>query len=190
MSEKLSRGGRLQITIIALVFFGPLLFATWMYMSGNLRPTATTNHGNLLQPVVNLRETLAAEAFSQLPEGRWRLIYVNLADCDADCEAALIRLRQVRLMLGSEIDRVRRVFLHGSILPDKVLLDNKHAGLTSISSTGLAEVLEDNRPPDVSAGGIYLVDPLDNVMMYFSPQVIPGDMVDDLKHLLELSRIG
>ncbi|MGI9204997.1 MAG: hypothetical protein ACR2Q3_13365, partial [Woeseiaceae bacterium] len=63
-------------------------------------------------------------------------------------------------------------------------------GLITISDKGLAELLSARRPRDVPDGGIYLIDPLDNLIMYFSPAIEPGDMVDDLKHLLELSRIG
>ena len=188
MSEQLSRGGRLQISIIALVFFGPLIVATWMYMSGQFQPTARTNHGVLLSPVISLADD--ADVANHTPDGDWRLIYVETGSCRAECKEALIRLRQVRLMLGSEMDRVSRVFLHGSAPPDKVALNSEHPGLITLSSNRLARVLTDSRPTDTSAGGIYLVDPLDNLMMYFAPDVIPGDLVDDLKHLLELSRIG
>ena len=37
-------GGRLQLAIIAFVFFGPLILATWMYMTGRFTPVQTTNH--------------------------------------------------------------------------------------------------------------------------------------------------
>jgi hypothetical protein len=43
---------------------------------------------------------------------------------------------------------------------------------------------------DLPAGGYYLVDPLGNLVMYFRPDLDPSDMVDDIKHLLRLSRIG
>lgn len=93
-------------------------------------------------------------------------------------------------MLGKEGDRIARLFLHGSPTPARVLNDDLNAGLITISDNGLAEVLENSRPDRVPAGGIYLVDPLDNLIMYFSPDIEPGDMADDLKHFLTLSRIG
>ena len=88
------------------------------------------------------------------------------------------------------MDRVGRIFLHGESRPDKVFLDDQHRGLITIIDTGLGNLLDERRPTKLPPGGIYLVDPLDNLIMYFSPAVVPGDMVDDLKHLLRLSRIG
>jgi len=190
VTEQLNRGGQLQISIIALVFFGPLILATWMYMTGQLTPSGNTNHGALLEPVVNLAEALPESPLLAQTDAPWRLVYMNEGLCDAACSEALHRLRQTRLMLGNDMDRVGRIFLHGESSPDKVLLDDQHRGLITISDKGLAELLEARRPKTQAPGGIYLVDPLDNLIMYFSPEIDPGDMVDDLKHLLELSRIG
>lgn len=191
MTQQLNSGGRLQIAIIALVFFGPMIFATWMYLTGQFQPAGSTNHGEILDPVISLRETLPGSApVLAATASRWRLIYVNEAVCDEPCHDALYRLRQVRLMLGNDMDRLARIFLHGESLPDKVFLDEQHRGLITISDKGLGSLLEEGRPKSLPPGGIYLVDPLDNLIMYFSPEIVPGDMVDDLKHLLELSRIG
>jgi len=190
VTERLSRGGRLQISIIALVFFGPLILATYMYMSGQLQPAGSTNNGELLDPIVNIEESLPGSPILTTMDTPWRLVYANEGGCDAACRDALHRLRQIRLMLGNDMDRVGRIFLHGESLPDKVFLDDQHPGLITISDKGLGKLLEERRPKELPPGGIYLVDPLNNLIMYFSPEVIPGDMADDLKHLLELSRVG
>jgi len=190
VTENLSKGGRLQIGIIALVFFGPLLFATWMYTTGRLQPDTRINHGELLEPIVNLAEALPELTIPETAGGPWRLIYMHTAECGPDCRDALYRQRQIRLMLAAEKDRITRVFLHGTAAPDKVFLEDQHAGLITISDKGLAELLAERRPQGVPEGGIFLIDPLDNLIMYFSPAIEPGDMADDLKHLLELSRIG
>ena len=190
MTRQLSKGPRLQISIIALVFFGPLLLATWMYTTGRLLPAGSTNHGELLDPVINLEEALPDSRILDEANGLWRLIYANVSDCDESCREELHRMRQIRLMLGSEMDRVGRVFLHGAASPDRVFLDNDHRGLITMSDKGLVELLKERRPERVPEGGIYLVDPLDNLVMYFSPDIDPGDVTADLEHLLELSRIG
>lgn len=190
MTEPASKGARLQISVIALVFFGPLIVATWMYSTGSLQPAVGTNHGTILEPIANLKELLPNSALPPRSVGPWRLLYVNSGECDVVCRDALLRLRQIRLMLGSEMDRVARVFLHGDPAPDKVFLKDQHAGLITISDKDLAELLQNHRPNGTSSGGIYLIDPLDNLIMFFSPDIDPGDMADDLKHLLDLSRIG
>jgi len=99
-------------------------------------------------------------------------------------------LRQSRLMLGKEMDRLVRVFLHGDTAPDTVLLAGEHVGLIPLQDSRLYDVLENKKPAELEAGGYYLVDPLGNLVLYFHPDIDPSAMVEDIKHLLELSRIG
>jgi hypothetical protein len=93
-------------------------------------------------------------------------------------------------MLGKEMDRLKRVFLHGESRPDTVFLADEHAGLVILRDENLSELLVDKKPVALSAGGYFLVDPLGNLVMYFAPDINPGDMVADIKRLLKLSRIG
>lgn len=191
VTQQANKRSRLYLGFIVLAFFGPLIVATLMYTTGRLQPTGSTNHGTLIDPVINLREFLPSSAIIlNTTDARWRLLYVNETRCDETCHNALHRMRQIRLMLGKNIDRVGRVFLHGELPPDAVNLVEQHRGLIKISDKDLGKLLHRSRPKDLAAGGIYLVDPLDNLMMYFSPDTVPGDMADDLKHLLRWSRIG
>ncbi|MDH4110419.1 MAG: hypothetical protein OEW35_19220 [Gammaproteobacteria bacterium] len=181
--------------LIVLLFVGPLIAAAWLYYAGQAwQPTGRSNHGLLLQPVVALNEHPGIAPLNSLTgnasDGHWVLIYANRNSCGPDCEAALYRLRQARLMLGNDMNRVIRVFLHGAAAPDRVLLEESHPGLITINDAGLGELLDDRRPAGAAAGGLYLVDPLGNLVMYFPAELDPRQMVDDIEHLLELSRIG
>ena len=188
--ESKPSGARLPIAIIALVFFGPLIAATWMYFSGALTPSGRSNYGVLLEPVVNIRDIMPETSLLSLADGQWMLLYANEAECGEPCREGLYRHRQVRLMLGRERQRVVRVFLHGDSPPDTVFLQGEHPGLKTTSDNDLARLLERKRPQDALPGGIYLVDPLFNLVMYFPPDLDPRELVDDVEHLLELSRIG
>jgi len=181
--------GRLQFLLIAAIFFGPLLFAAWLYYSGDaLQPESRANHGALLEPIVNL---LDAVPESRVHEDRaWRLLYAEDGECGETCRKALYTQRQTRLMLGKEMDRVERVFLHGEQAPDNLLGAEEHQGLKSLHDPALRAVLDDKRPDSLPAGGFYLIDPHANLVLYFSPDIEPRDMVDDIKRLLKLSRIG
>ena len=117
-------------------------------------------------------------------------MYAEDGDCDESCQKSLYTLRQSRLMLGKEMDRLERVFLHGAERPDTLLDAEEHRGLVALHDTALQAVLEEKRPESLPAGGIYLIDPHGNLVLYFSPDVEPRDMVDDIKRLLKLSRIG
>ena len=183
--------GRLQLVLIALVFFGPLILAAWMYFFGpGLPPEGRTNHGALLEPIVSVSERLPDSALNAHNDGYWLLVYENSGPCDEACEFALYTLRQSRLMLGREMDRLKRVFLHGESAPDKVLLAEQHAGLITLEDSSLSALLQNKKPGELAAGGYFLIDPLGNLVMYFRPDIDPSDMVEDIERLLEHSRIG
>lgn len=190
-----SSRGRPQMLLIAAVFLGPLLAAAWMYYGESFVPVHTTNSGALLQPIVNLPAELPTSPVHAQSAGQWLMLYVNEGNCGDACELELIRLRQMRLMLGKEMDRVGRVFLHGDFLhadgaPDTVLDGERRAGLKTMTDIGLASLLERKRPESLLPGGVYLIDPLGNLVMYFPPDLDPKDVVRDIKHLLKLSNIG
>ena len=185
------RSGRTQLLLVALVFLGPLAFAAWLYFAGGAwQPVGRSNHGALLEPIVNLRDALPESPLAALSEDHWLMLYRNDAECGESCRAALYRLRQARLMLGNDMDRVSRVFLHGQTPPDTLFLEAQHAGLITMTDKGLGELLHKKIPTGLEAGGIFLIDPLGNLVMYFGPDLNPSNMVDDIKHLLRLSRIG
>lgn len=191
MTTDTTRKGRVQLVLIAAVFLGPLAFATWLYFAGqNLSPAGRTNSGALLEPIVNLTEALPTSPLNEVGDGYWSLVYANPSACDESCEHSLYTLRQSRLMLGRERDRLVRVFLHGDTAPNTVLLADEHQGLVTLQDSRLNDLLEANRPEELESGGYYLVDPLGNLVLYFRPDIDPSAMVEDIKHLLELSRIG
>ena len=192
MNEERRRGGaRLQIFLVALVFALPLVAAVWLYYGENApRPAGRTNHGLLIQPVARLPDELGASPLLAAVRDHWALVYVADGACDAACRDALYRQRQVRLMLGNDMNRVRRVLLHGPEAPDTLFLETEQAGLIALEEPAARQLLKDLRPRSAEPGGLWLVDPLGNAIMYFPAGILPRDLVEDLEHLLELSRIG
>jgi len=191
MTEIRKGKGRVQLLLVAAVFIGPLALAAWLYFAGqDMTPESRTNSGALLEPIVNIGELLPESPLLPSGDGRWVLLYANEGPCDEACEFSLYTLRQSRLMLGKEMDRLLRVFLHGDTAPDTVLLAEEHAGLITLHDGDLKDLLENKKPANLEPGGYYLVDPLGNLVLYFHPDIDPSAMVEDIKHLLELSRIG
>lgn len=187
MSTKNS--GKLILALIALAFFGPMAIAVYMYYSGQ-DVELGANNGALLEPIVNLIDTLPGSEIAEAAPGTWRLVYANEGSCDDACRDALYTTRQSRKMLGREMDRVERIFLHGDSAPDTLFIEQEHAGLITFKDGDLARVLENKRPDALPAGGFYLVDPLGNLVLYFEPGMNPKDMVGDIKRLLKISQIG
>lgn len=185
------RSGRSQLLLVALVFLLPLAAAVFLYYGGGeLRPAGRSNHGTLLSPIVNLSEQIPESALVKVVEDRWALVYAHDGPCATRCRDALYTLRQSRLMLGNEMNRVLRVFLRGPDAPDTLFLETEHRGMIVLHDPATRSIFDSARPEDNETGGYYLLDPLGNLVMYFPPGVEPRDMVDDLAHLLELSRIG
>ena len=163
MTERPRKSARLQLLLIAAVFFGPLLVAAWLYYGGYFAENlGRSNHGALLEPIINLGDELPESPLLAIRDEGWLLLYASDQACADACRDALYTIRQSRKMLGKEMDRVNRVFLHGSTAPDTVFLTAEHPGLITIEDASLSGLLDNKRPPQLPAGGYYLVDPLGN----------------------------
>lgn len=181
------RRGRLQLMLLALVFFGPLAIAIARYYGIGAPAGEAVNYGALLDPPL----TLGAKAhFDTGLRSRWTLLVKASGDCDEACSRALIDIRQVRLATGREIDRIERALL----LPAGADV----AGETLEAHPGLV-VLRQGAPPGDAvaeafaaqpADHIYIVDPIGNLILRYPLQPERKLLLGDLKKLLKLSRIG
>lgn len=201
MNDQTKRS-RTKFLLLALLFFGPVIFAWWAYyFSDGWRPVGQTEHGDLVHPALPLPAFSLpgtggqATALSDL-KGKWTLLYVDGWDCDTSCVDALYHTRQVRLALGKELDRIQRLFLvNGPCCelrelsaehPDLRIawLDGPDAGLVAgaLPTYGATEPLQ--------AGRVYVIDPLGNLVMSYAPGFEPKGLLSDMKKLLKLSHIG
>lgn len=191
MSDARPRSGRLQLFLIAAAFIGPLIAAIWLYSAGDsVQPDGRANNGALLEPIINIRDALPASPLHAEQSGRWLLVFSGQGDCGAGCESGLYTIRQLHLMLGRESQRVARIFLHAESPADTVVLADQHEGLITIEDSSLSVLLDSKKPDELAAGGYYLIDPQSNLVMYFQPELEPRVIVEDIKRLLKLSRIG
>ena len=153
--------------LICLVFIVPMLAAFIMYYSGFLRPVNTVNQGQLIE-----RQTLGQwqlqfndQAWQQSTQ--WQILHTLPAQCKSvDCENWRSSLPSVIKLLGKDSDRV-------------VLFQ---VGMQS-------SMLQTAKIPTL-AEGVWLVDPLGNLVMRYSPDLEPKQLLQDLKKLLKLSGIG
>ena len=87
MSAEKKKSARVQLVLIAIVFFGPLIIAAFMYYGGSFNPVARTNHGDLLEPIVNVVEALPDLPVADQIDGFWVLVYANESACTEACRA-------------------------------------------------------------------------------------------------------
>ena len=190
----LNKGGRLQLLLIAAVFLGPFFLAWVIYDPDETRmATSSTAHGELITPVKLVADTNLAvpreEQDSPYP-GRWTIVHVGNGRCDQACTQSLYKTRQIRKALGKEDRRVQRFFLLTDATPLDPSIRQAHPGL---SVFGANDALTDTFMSAIQpygTGNIFLVDPLGNLMMRFTPDTGMKDIHKDLKKLLRVSQIG
>jgi cytochrome oxidase Cu insertion factor (SCO1/SenC/PrrC family) len=190
-----------RIYFIALfaVFFGPLLFAMWLfYVPNSWINTATQNHGTLVQPVQPLGEftlnsinggTWSYQDFL----GKWTLLYIGDERCDLYCEANLFKMRQVRLTLGRDSQRVQRKYLGIYKHKSTQAVTQIFAKYPQMQAAWFDLSKINEKLPqfnELSLHQVYLVDPLGNIMMWYPKEATSKGMKKDLKRLLKVSRIG
>jgi hypothetical protein len=189
------KASRRMLLLLAVVFFVPVMVAFAMYYGGGWKPSGRTNHGELIEPARPLPQLALPRAGGGAAidplRGKWSLVYVGAGGCDADCHQALLVMRQTRLSLNQEMDRVARVLLATSACCDVSFLDDEHKGLVAVDASGGAAVpLVARFPSEARSRYLFVVDPLGNLVMRYDTRESPKGLLEDLKKLLKLSHIG
>jgi hypothetical protein len=105
---------RSQLKLLALLaFFAAPALAAWLsyaYLAAATAPLRRSAGAGAARPAGADRPGRQTRNWSEL-RGKWVLLVVNTADCDASCARATYLARQVRLAQGREQERIERVFL-------------------------------------------------------------------------------
>ena len=208
MTERSAHDRRQRRLLIglALLFFGPLGLAFYMYYGhGTWHPGGRVNAGELVvpaRPLPPLALPLLASGNTQpnFLKGKWTFLYVVTGPCAEICRTRLYDTRQVRLALDRDMDRVQRVFIADVDCCDAQFLHHQHPDLITLrADTADAPLLALLPGIDLAAATpgatviaprVYLIDPLGNLMMSYAADVKSKGMLEDMKRLLRLSSIG
>ncbi len=182
---------------LLLLFMVPLLLASWMAFKHTPLSTHMTNHGQLLQPPLDIAQ-LSLAGGEPIKKGYWLLLYVNPAVCDQRCEKALYDIRQICTATGKDRDRVQRGILTfvdaPTDLPLQKMLSTEFKGTHHFvtAKKSFQQFVKNNLSEKevLETGGIYIVDPLGNTMMFYTLSAEPMGIFKDLTQLLKLSHIG
>ena len=198
----MARKQAILILLLAVFALPPLL--SWLLFNyTNLgRGSGTGAHGTLVVPPRPVPdwplENPAAHAVTDSLHGKWTLVYLLHGKCAEPCLENLYRMRQLRLTTGKYAQRVQRVVMvvnndrqalaqaQLSDYPGQYVLYPQ--GIDADGLLTLFRLTPDDRP--FTAGRLYLIDPLGNLMMAYPAATAPAGIIKDLKRLLKYARGG
>lgn len=177
------------LALFALFLF-PILGAMVLnVMAPSWLPFGRVNHGELLQPPVRLEAEVLAltdrRASLSSAKGTWLLVHVSGATCEARCEQALASMRQSRLALGKDADRVERWwFTTGDIdATTAQWLEKTFPGVRQATVPASAAL-------EKTAAQVRIVDPSGYVILRYVEDDPASKVHKDFKRLLKISKQG
>lgn len=161
-------------------------------------PGKTTNYGLLVSPVVALPEVQLINLHSggaelaQSLRGKWLIMTRDSGTCATACRKKLHAMRQARLILGREQDRMLRVVLVDDDVKPADQLQKDFVGTIWISAKSLSwlEKLPVATDDPDGRSSIYAVDTLGNIFMRYGAEPDIKKLANDLKRVLKASQIG
>ena len=176
--SRTARAQLVTIVVIALLSLGGAYLLFYLAREDGL--WGTTNKGAFVDPPVNVSElAVRTDAGADFETGgRWWLWVVPQGPCASACQHALHQLRQLHVLLHRDASRVRRGLVTAS----------GEADAAAVEPYPQLEVLSGNL--GVLDRGIYVVDPLGNLVFHYPMEDAGEPVLDDLKRLLKVSQIG
>jgi len=189
---------RIKFLALIGIFLSPFI-AGWLALYVfDIRPPSG-NYGTLVTPVKKLAwpplETIDGELLADGFGRKWILLLFTDDGCAELCRSNLFYMRQLRTLLGRDTMRLQNVLISvGPLSAETVVYLQEFPNLKAVQDyresalykqfglEGLGEVGSEPR--------LYLVDPDQNLMMYYPAENDPDLILDDIKKLMKLSQIG
>lgn len=190
---------RMTMTGLFMVFFGPIFLAMYLYSNLDIwRPAETMNHGELILPTAPLKYLDLLDNESGKPvtlvtiKDRWMLVYLGKGRCDAECQESLVKVRQLRILLGRDLERVGYLFLALDAKAKEAAnkLRKEHPRMMRAHVIQGNEDRQSSAFGDRAAGHFFLIDPLGNLVLRYSKDFEAKGMLRDIRRLLKVSKIG
>lgn len=184
---------RLKLLLLAAVLVAPSVLAYVAYSGLHWRPPGQRNYGELLT-VPPLADAAggwrdgAAEGLART-RGKWLLVYVGPAACDAACRQSVFLMRQARILQDAARRRVELLWVPTDAAPVDAAVLQAHPELQVWRPADPAFV-HGFGGHAAGAANLYVVDPLGRPVLRFPAPPDARRMVKDIKLLLQASQIG
>ncbi|PPD48627.1 MAG: hypothetical protein CTY14_01170 [Methylotenera sp.] len=190
------RRGRLILLCMLIFFITPIIAVVAMYKL-DWRPKGESI-GELVTPAkaLTMQQPLVSSdgnvASINLLKDKWSMVYMT-ADCDAQCKDKLHQMRQLHVSLYKEIPRMQRLLFTTvsdvteikQNYPDLLILNQPKTDIISFS-----EQFNIHNETSMTAGRIYLIDPLGHLIMSYSASTSPALVRKDITRLMKYSWTG
>ena len=185
--------GRLVLVTIALMFFLPILLAWFLnFYSDFKRDAQGIHHGELIVPPLplgDLKVTAIGGSDVLSLEKKWTLIFLVSDQCDLTCEDKLYQLRQIRLAVGKDREKVERVLVVDNELDwsdyENSFKNQKVIDKGSSSYESITKNLKSVKNFDSNA--IYLMDAYGSLIMKYAYKTAPKGIIKDIERLIRVA---
>ena len=183
--------------VASLIFLTPIivLFASSAMFYSGYSPQGTVNKGTLLDEPIELGELKLDVVSGPLKEefpGKWSIVQFVSGDCTEKCWETLYSSRQINIRLAKNSDRVVRYLIN--------------VGTNNLSNRSIERISEEY--PLLNTGIIdsdlvplsvtkklqdspyILFDPLGNGILIYDSTLPSGELLEDIKKVLQNSKIG
>lgn len=191
---------RVKFVLMFILFAMPITASYLMFFFW--KPKATNNFGELITPVIAMpQEKFQITDGKDAPQnvldkglrGKWLMVTRDSGACDQACSKKLYTMRQARLILSKELDRVARVMLVDDALPlsPQVLQDFAGAAFVNAKdSAWLTKLPVEANDTTNGRGYIYAIDPMGNLFMRYKADEDIKELAADFRRVLKASQLG
>ena len=183
--------------VASLIFLTPIivLFASSAMFYSGYSPQGTVNKGTLLDEPIELGELKLDVVSGPLKEefpGKWSIVQFVSGDCTEKCWETLYSSRQINIRLAKNSDRVVRYLINVGTNN----LSNQSIERISeeypLLNTGIidSDLVPSSVTKKLQDSPYILFDPLGNGILIYDSTLPSGELLEDIKKVLQNSKIG
>jgi hypothetical protein len=165
---------------LLLIFLSPLLIASVMFVYRTPMTHKTVNHGQLLNPPINISAFIPPTDEKQ----NWQLAYYLSGPCETECVKNIYYIEQIKKALGKKQHYLTPLFMTAtplSVLDQQQLKAHyPHVHYQLLN----ASVDQQWQNTFHHKSGLYMIDPENRVMMAYADEDTPKNILKDIQRLL------
>ena len=183
--------------VASLIFLTPIivLFASSAMFYSGYSPQGTVNKGTLLPEPIQLSELQLDVVSGPLKDefpGKWSIVQFVSGDCTEKCWETLYSSRQINIRLAKNSDRVVRYLINvgANNLSNQSI--KKISEQYPLLNTGIikGDLLPLSVTKKLRDSPYILFDPLGNGILIYDSTLPSGELLEDIKKVLQNSKIG